>query len=120
MDLNSRIYKDGAKTGKSKKLFAALVGIGGVIGVSAYGLLVLQIPFLPLQTFTIIGVFLVGFSTFGEIKGIPMWRFFYLAMRYAVSENKRNFVLETKKGEKKASEKGKTKIFKKKKSKKGK
>lgn len=93
--METRIYKDGSKTGKTTKLIIAFVGIGGIVGASAYGLLELHIPFLPLQSFTIVSVFLVGFFVFGEIKGIPMWRFFYLAMRYSVSENKRKFVLES-------------------------
>lgn len=93
--METRIYKDGSKTGKTTKIIVSLIGISGIVGVSAYGLLELNIPFLPLQTFTIITVFLVGFFTFGEVKGMPLWRFFYLAMRYSVSENKRKFVLES-------------------------
>lgn len=109
--METRIYKDGSKTGKTTKLIIALIGIGGIVGASAYGLMELNIPFLPLQTFTIVGVFLIGFFTFGEIKGIPMWRFFYLAMRYSVSENKRKFVLESEEEDVVKVKKQKTKKF---------
>lgn len=116
--METRIYKDGSKTGKTTKIVVSLLGISAIVGTSAYGLLELNIPFLPLQTFTIVAVFLVGFFTFGEVKGMPLCRFFYLAMRYSVSENKRKFVLESEEDDVVQVQKVKTKKFKTKKSKK--
>lgn len=89
-----RVYKDGAKTGKTTKLIIAGSIIGLIIALSAYGLFSLKLPFLEIQTFTIISVFLTGISTFGRFKGLPLWQFFLLALKFRLTTNRRNYKVE--------------------------
>ena len=92
--METRIYKDGAKTGKTRKLIIAGVLIGGVVSCSAYGLIHWHLPFIEVQTFTIVGIFTVGFFTLGQFKGMSFAQLFGLAIRYAVTTNQRNYKVE--------------------------
>ena len=89
-----RVYKDGAKTGKTTKLIIAGAIIALIIAISAYGLFTLRLPFLEVQTFTIISVFLTGISTFGKFKGLPLWQFFFLALKFRLKINRRTYKVE--------------------------
>lgn len=89
-----RVYKDGAKTGKTTKLIIAGSIIALIIAISAYALFSLKLPFLEIQTFTIISVFLTGISTFGKFKGLPLWQFFLLALKFRLTTNRRNYKVE--------------------------
>ena len=91
-----RVYKDGAKTGKTTKLIVAGFFLAIIAAISAYSLFELKLPFLEVQTFTIIAVFLTGISTFGKFKGLPLWQFFYLAVKFRLTTNQRQFLIERK------------------------
>ncbi|CAM3026277.1 hypothetical protein GHI93_00250 [Lactococcus hircilactis] len=91
-----RIYKDGAKTGKTTKLVIAGFLIAAVIAISAYALIKWKLPFLEVQTFTIIAIFSIGISTFGRFKGLPLWQFFYLALKFRLTINHRTYKIERK------------------------
>ena len=91
-----RVYKDGSKTGKTGKLIIAGFLIALIMVVSGYALFKWKLPFLEVQTFTIIAVFITGLSTFGKFKGLPLWQFFYLALKFRLTINQRSYVVERK------------------------
>ncbi|MBG1279311.1 hypothetical protein [Lactococcus lactis] len=89
-----RIYKDGAKTGKTGKLVVAGVIIAGVMALSAYALMEWHLPFLEVEPFVIAAIFSTGIFTFGKFKGLPLWQFIFLAFKFRLTVNHRIYKVE--------------------------